>query len=86
MTLRTLYCFAHLLKNQISMDNKFFIFSLIILLVFLLWKTHQQSKEIDYLKETIYMQNQAIESQRNLMSIYQFYYKQPQKPYFNKAI
>tara|TARA_B000000557_G_scaffold264725_1_gene271292 strand:+ start:4005 stop:4226 length:222 start_codon:yes stop_codon:yes gene_type:complete len=56
------------------MENKAIIFSLLALAIFLLWKNDQQHKDIEYLRETIFMQNEAITSQQKLLALYKFYY------------
>ena len=56
------------------MENRTIIFILAALVVFLFWKNNEQNEDIKYLKETVYMQNEAILSQGKLLSVYKFYY------------
>lgn len=54
---------------------------LIIVIVFLfLWDYHSKSQEIDSLKETIYIQNEAINSQNLLLGLYEQKLSSPRIP------
>lgn len=55
------------------MDNNFLKVLLIILGGILIWVFHQQSEELDYLRETIKIQDTAIQKQKFLID-YQKYY------------
>ena len=55
------------------MDNNFLKVLLIILSGILIWLFHKQSEELDYLRETIQIQDTAIQKQKFLID-YQKYY------------